>query len=152
VPAVFVCENNHWAESTPAKQQLPIEDLSERAAAYGMAAMRVDGQDVEEVYSGALAALDHAREGRGPVFLLLETYRLTGHYIGDPQVYRPKGELEELRKTQDPITKLREKLGLSDEEFEEADREAHELVEASVEFARRAPTRSPRTRSKNLYA
>src|SRR5437867_1200992 len=136
VPAVFVCENNHWAESTPAKQQLPIEDLTERAAAYGMAAKRVDGQDVEEVYAAALSALDHAREGRGPVFLLLETYRLTGHYIGDPQVYRPKGELEELRATQDPITKLRERLELTDEEFEEADREAHELVDASVEFAK----------------
>ena len=83
VPAVFVCENNHWAESTPASQHLPIEDLTNRAAAYGMEAMRVDGQDVEEVYRTAQAALDHAREGRGPVFLLLETYRLTGHYIGD---------------------------------------------------------------------
>src|SRR5215208_1306628 len=152
VPAVFVCENNHWAESTPAKQQLPIEDLTERAAAYGMAANRVDGQDVEEVYAGALAALDHARDGRGPVFLLLETYRLTGHYIGDPQVYRPKGEVEELRKTQDPITKLREKLGLSDEEFEDADRETHELVEASVEFAKAGTDPKPEDALKNLYA
>ncbi|MFL5922571.1 MAG: thiamine pyrophosphate-dependent dehydrogenase E1 component subunit alpha, partial [Gaiellaceae bacterium] len=143
VPAVFVCENNHWAESTPAKQQLPIDDLTKRAVAYGMEAMRVDGQDVEEVYRNALAALDHAREGRGPIFLLLETYRLTGHYIGDPQVYRPKGELEELRKTQDPITHLREKLGLTDEEFEEADREAHELVEASVEFAKEGTDPKP---------
>ena len=117
VPAVFVCENNHWAESTPARQQLPIEDLTKRAVAFGMEAMRVDGQDVEEVYQAAHAALDHAREGRGPVFLLLETYRLTGHYIGDAQVYRPKGELEELRATQDPITKLRERLKLTDEEL-----------------------------------
>src|SRR5213596_4431121 len=50
VPAVFLCENNHWAESTPASQQLLIEDLTERAAAYGMPAMHVDGQDVEAVY------------------------------------------------------------------------------------------------------
>src|SRR5437867_8455238 len=64
VPAVFVCENNHWAESTPAAQQLPIEDLTKRAVAFGMESMRVDGQDVEEVYRAALAALDHAREGR----------------------------------------------------------------------------------------
>jgi pyruvate dehydrogenase E1 component alpha subunit len=117
-----------------------------------MEAMRVDGQDVEEVYRAALAALDHAREGRGPVFLLLETYRLTGHYIGDAQVYRPKGEVEELRKTQDPITKLREKLGLSDEEFEEADREANELVESSVEFAKAGTDPKPEDALKNLYA
>ena len=152
VPAVFVCENNRWAESTPASQQLPIEDLTKRAAAFGMEAMRVDGQDVEEVYRAALAALDHAREGRGPVFLLLETYRLTGHYIGDPQVYRAKGEVEELRKTQDPITKLRERLKLSDEEFEEADREAVELVEASVEFAKAGTDPKPEDALKNLYA
>jgi pyruvate dehydrogenase E1 component alpha subunit len=152
VPAVFVCENNHWAESTPASQQLPIDDLTKRAVAYGMESMRVEGQDVEEVYRAALAALDHAREGRGPVFLLLETYRLTGHYVGDPQVYRPKGELDELRKTQDPITKLGEKLGLSDEEVEEADREAHELVEASVEFAKAGTDPKPEDALKNLYA
>jgi pyruvate dehydrogenase E1 component alpha subunit len=152
VPAVFVCENNRWAESTPAHQQLPIEDLTKRAVAYGMESIRADGQDVEEVYRSALAALDHAREGRGPVFLLLETYRLTGHYIGDPQVYRPKGEVEELRKTQDPITKLRDKLKLTDEEFEEADREAVELVEASVEFAKNGTDPKPEDALKNLYA
>ena len=152
VPAVFVCENNHWAESTPAKQQLPIEDLTERAAAYGMPAMHVDGQEIEEVYASAVAALDHARGGRGPVFLLLETYRLTGHYVGDPQVYRPKGELQELRETQDPITKLREKLELSDEEFEQADRETHELVEASVEFAKNGTDPEPEDALKNVYA
>src|SRR5512132_2411661 len=84
VPAVFVCENNHWAESTPASQELPIEDLSKRAVAFGMHSITVDGQDVEAVHKASLAALDRAREGRGPVFLLLETYRLTGHYIGDP--------------------------------------------------------------------
>ena len=152
VPAVFVCEDNHWAESTPASQHLPIEDLTNRAAAYGMEAMRADGQDVEEVYGTALAALDHARESRGPVFLLLETYRLTGHYIGDAQVYRPKGEVEELRATQDPITKLRERLELTDEEFEDADREAHELVEASVEFAKAGTDPKPEDALKNLYA
>src|SRR6202165_2236141 len=103
VPAVFVCEDNHWAESTPASQHLPIDELTKRATAFGMEAVRVDGQDVEEVFQAANAALDHAREGRGPVFLLLETWRLTGHYIGDPQVYRSKEELTELRETQDPI-------------------------------------------------
>jgi TPP-dependent pyruvate/acetoin dehydrogenase alpha subunit len=64
VPAVFVCENNHYAESTPAKQQLPIEDLTKRAEAFGMTAMKVDGQDVEAVYDVAKKALKHAREGR----------------------------------------------------------------------------------------
>src|SRR5438067_2437099 len=128
VPALFVCENNHWAESTPAHQQLPIEDLTRRAATFGMEAMKVDGQDVEEVFGVTSRALRHAREGKGPVFLLCETYRLVGHYIGDPQVYRDKAEIQELRETQDPVEKLRAKLELSEEEFEEVDREVQELV------------------------
>jgi acetoin:2,6-dichlorophenolindophenol oxidoreductase subunit alpha len=152
VPAVFVCENNHWAESTPAKQQLPIEDLSKRAEAYGMHAMKVDGQDVEAVYAGAVEALERAREGKGPVFLLCETFRLTGHYVGDPQVYRPKGELQELRETQDPVDKLRARLELSDEDFEELDREVIELVEASVEFAKNGTDPAPEDALKNVYA
>jgi len=152
VPALFVCENNGWAESTPASQQLPIEDLSKRAEAYGMRAVTVDGQDVEAVYRATIEALAHAREGHGPVFLHVITYRLTGHYIGDPQVYRPKGELEHLRQTQDPVTKLRERLELSDEEFEQLDREAHELVDASVEFAKSGTDPKPEDALKNVYA
>ena len=107
LPAVFVCENNHYAESTPAKQQLPIEDLAKRAAAFGMHSIKVDGQDVEAVFRAGSRALDHARSGKGPVFLLCQTYRLVGHYVGDPQVYRPKYELHELRESQDPLDKLR---------------------------------------------
>src|ERR671912_2430592 len=136
VPAVFVCEDNHWAESTPASQHMPIKDLTKRAVAYGMESMKVDGQDVGKVYEIASKAVEHARSGRGPVFLLAETYRLVGHYIGDPQVYRPKDELKELRETQDPVDKLRAALELSDEEFEELDREVTELVEGAVEFAK----------------
>jgi acetoin:2,6-dichlorophenolindophenol oxidoreductase subunit alpha len=152
VPAVFVCENNHWAESTPARQHMPIKDISKRAVAFGMRAIKVDGQDVEAVYAAADESLDHARDGNGPVFLDVETYRLTGHYIGDPQVYRPKEELKELRETQDPITKLRTRLGLSDGEVDEIDREVTELVEASVEFAKNGTDPKPEDALKNVYA
>ena len=152
VPAVFVCENNHYAESTPAKQQLPIEDLAKRAVAYGMHSITVDGQDVEAVYRAASRALEHARSGKGPVFLLCETYRLVGHYVGDPQVYRPKGELQELRETQDPLEKLREKLELSEDELEALDREVLELVEGSVEFAKSGTDPQPEDALKNVYA
>jgi acetoin:2,6-dichlorophenolindophenol oxidoreductase subunit alpha len=152
VPALFVVEDNGWAESTPAKQHLPIEDLCKRAEAYGMRAVHVDGQDVEEVYRATIEALAHAREGHGPVFLHVRTYRLTGHYVGDPQVYRDKEELPRLRATEDPITKLRERLGLSDEEFEQMDREAHELVDASVEFAKAGTDPKPEDALKNVYA
>jgi len=152
VPAVFVCENNHYAESTPAKQQLPIEDLEQRAAAYGMSAATVDGQDVEAVYKAAGKALKHAREGKGPVFLVCNTFRLTGHYVGDPQVYRPKEEIRDARQTQDPVEKLRSKLDVPDEEWEELDREVTELVEGSVEFAKNATDPKPEDALKNVYA
>ena len=152
VPAVFVCEDNHWAESTPASQHLPIEDLEQRAVAYGMESIKIDGQDVEAVYRATTRALEHARGGEGPVFLLCETYRLVGHYIGDPQVYRPKDELQRLRETEDPVVKLRERLGLSDQDFEEIDREVTEIVEASVEFAKNGTDPEPEDASKNVYA
>jgi pyruvate dehydrogenase E1 component alpha subunit len=152
VPAVFVLENNHYAESTPAKQQLPIDDLTKRAEAYGMHAVKVDGQDVEAVYHAAKKALKHAREGKGPVFLHVETYRLTGHYIGDPQVYRPKEEVRELRRTQDPLEKLRAALDLPDDEWEAMEREVAEIVEGSVEFAKAGTDPKPEDAMKNIYA
>ncbi|HYZ78210.1 MAG TPA: thiamine pyrophosphate-dependent dehydrogenase E1 component subunit alpha [Gaiellaceae bacterium] len=152
VPAVFVCENNHWAESTPAHQQLPIEDLEQRAVAYGMPSLKVDGQDVEAVYAAARRAVDHARGGEGPIFLLCETYRLVGHYVGDPQVYRDKEEIQRLRETEDPIKKLRERLGLSDEELDEVDREVTQVVEESVEFAKSGTDPPPEAALDNVYA
>jgi pyruvate dehydrogenase E1 component alpha subunit len=152
VPAVFVLEDNHWAESTPETQHSPIRDLSKRAEAFGMKVMKADGQDVEEVHRVAQRALKHARDGKGPVFLHVETERLVGHYVGDPQVYRDKEQLHELQETRDPITLLREKLGVSDEEFEDADGEVQELVDGSVEFAKAATDPKPEDALKNVYA
>jgi pyruvate dehydrogenase E1 component alpha subunit len=152
VPAVYVCENNHYAESTPASQQLPIRDLAKRAVAFGMHSITVEGQDVEEVLRAAGRALEHARSGKGPVFLLCETYRLTGHYVGDPQVYRPKEEVKELRATEDPLDRIRGKLDLSDEDFEAIEREVDELVEGSVEFAKAGTDPRPEDALNNIYA
>jgi acetoin:2,6-dichlorophenolindophenol oxidoreductase subunit alpha len=152
VPAVYVCENNHYAESTPAAQQLPIKDLAKRAVAYGMHTITVDGQDVEEVLRAAGRALEYARSGKGPVFLLCETYRLVGHYVGDPQVYRPKSEVQELRETQDPLDRTLARLDLSDEEQAAIDREVEELVEGSVAFAKAGTDPKPEDALKNIYA
>ena len=135
VPAVFVCENNRWSESTPQWQHQPIEDLTKRAAAYGMHAQRIDGQDVEAVHLAALDALAYARSGQGPVFLLCETERLTGHFIGDAQLYRDKAELQMLRKTRDPVENLRAKLALSDAKWAELDADARRVVDDALAFA-----------------
>jgi pyruvate dehydrogenase E1 component alpha subunit len=152
VPAVFVLEDNQWAESTPESQHSPLRDLSERAKAFGMKALRADGQDVEAVFKTARQALQHARSGKGPVFVHLETCRFSGHYIGDPQVYRPKNQAHELRETRDPIALLRAKLELGDEEFAELDAEVTEIVEASVEFAKNGTDPAPEDALKNVYA
>jgi TPP-dependent pyruvate/acetoin dehydrogenase alpha subunit len=126
--------------------------MEKRAVAFGMHSTKVDGQDVEAVFKTAKRALEYARSGKGPVLLVAETYRLVGHFVGDPQVYRPKGELQELRETQDPITKLREKMGLSDEAFDDLDREALEIAEASVAFAKGGTDPRPEDALKNVYA
>ena len=152
VPAVFVCENNRWSESTPQSQHQPIRDLTHRAQAFGMHALHVDGQDVEAVHVAALDALAHARAGEGPVFLLCETERLTGHYIGDAQVYRDKDELRRLRETRDPIQNLRERLALSDEEWTRLDAKAQRVVDASVEFAQAGTDPDPSDALKHVYA
>jgi pyruvate dehydrogenase E1 component alpha subunit len=152
VPVVFVCENNRWAESTPQGQHQPIEDLLQRPVAYGMQSARVDGQDVEAVYVAAEKAIAHARAGDGPVFLLCETERLTGHYIGDPQVYRDKKRLEELRETRDPIDNLRQRVELTDAEWAEVDARAHETVDASLAFAQASTDPRPEDALTYVYA
>lgn len=152
VPALFVLEMNAWAESTPMSQHAPIEDFSQRAVAFGMHSVDVDGQDVEAVYEATREAREHARSGKGPVFLNVRTYRLVGHYIGDPQVYRTKDEIEELRNSKDPIELLRARLELSDEEFEALDTEIEAIVEGSVEFAKAGTDPKPEDALKYVYA
>jgi pyruvate dehydrogenase E1 component alpha subunit len=154
VPAVFVLENNGWAESTPATQQLPlpVDELAKRALAYGMKTIEADGQDVEAVYLAALAAREHAASGKGPVLLHLRTYRLTGHYVGDPQVYRDRDELKRERETKDPIELLRGRIELSDEDVAAIDAQVTAEVEAAVEFAKAGTDPAPEDAVKYVYA
>jgi TPP-dependent pyruvate/acetoin dehydrogenase alpha subunit len=86
------------------------------------------------------------------VFLLCETERLTGHYIGDAQIYRDKQELKRLRQTRDPITLLRERLNLSDDDWLPLDAEARRVVDASVAFAKAGTDPKPEDALKNVYA
>jgi pyruvate dehydrogenase E1 component alpha subunit len=154
VPAVFVLENNGWAESTPNTQHspLPIDDMGKRAAAFGMKLIEADGQDVEAVHLATLAAREHALSGKGPVLLHLRTYRLVGHFVGDPQVYRDKDELKHERETKDPIELLRARLEIPDEDFEALDAEIVAEVEASVEFAKAGTDPAPDDVLKYVYA
>jgi acetoin:2,6-dichlorophenolindophenol oxidoreductase subunit alpha len=139
VPAIFVLENNGWAESTPATQQLPlpVDQLGKRG---------------EAVYLAALAARERALAGKGPVLLHLRTYRLTGHYVGDPQVYRDRDALKAERETKDPLRLLGARLELSDEDFAAIDAQVTAEVEASVEFAKAGTDPNPEDALKYVYA
>lgn len=152
LPVVFLCENNHWAESTPLGQHSPVADLTQRAQAFGMTSLTVDGQDAEAVYRATGEALARARSGAGPVFLLAETFRLAPHNVGDQQEYRDKAEYELTRLTQDPIARLRARLALSEERFAELERGAEEVALDAVEFARRGTDPDPATLLENIYA
>jgi pyruvate dehydrogenase E1 component alpha subunit len=125
--------------------------MSKRAKAYDMPAVKVDGQDVEEVYEATHEALGRVRGGGGPIFLDVETYRMHGHYIGDPQVYRSKEDRESAAE-HDPIVCLRERLQVSQEEWDALEAEVHDVVEAAVEFAKNGTDPQPEDALKNIYA
>ncbi|HEY6053250.1 MAG TPA: thiamine pyrophosphate-dependent enzyme, partial [Gaiellaceae bacterium] len=127
------------------------DDMSKRAKAFDMKSVKVNGQDVEEVYEKARQALEHARSGKGPVFFDVETKRMHGHYIGDPQIYRAKDDIADAAE-HDPIELLRAKLSVPDDEFESMDAEAHEVVEKSVEFAKAGTDPKSEDALKNIYA
>jgi len=152
VPAVFVCENNGYAESTPVAQHLPEQDLAQRAVSYGMRSVTVDGQDVEAVHEAATGAIAYARSGEGPVFLLANTCRFTGHYVGDPQVYRPRDEVSHLRATEDPIEKLKGFIEISESDWKALETQVAEAVDDSVAFAQAGTDPRPEDALKNIYA
>jgi pyruvate dehydrogenase E1 component alpha subunit len=102
LPVVYICENNLYAMTTPARQHLSVTDIAPRANAYGFPGVTVDGQDVLAVYEATVEAVDRARRGEGPTLIECKTYRYKGHYIGDPIVYRTKDEVDEWR-VRDPI-------------------------------------------------
>jgi acetoin:2,6-dichlorophenolindophenol oxidoreductase subunit alpha len=139
LPVVFVCEDNKWAISVEKSVSTAIVSNADRAAAYGMPGVRVEHNDALEVFEVAGEAVARARRGDGPSLLEVKTDRYLGHFQGDPEAYRPKGEVEALRK-QDPIPALgahvRER-GLLDDASDAAIRSrAHQRVAEAYTFAR----------------
>ena len=94
LPVIFCCENNGWAQFTPQKVYMKLENISKRAESYGMAGVTVDGDDVLKVREEAEKAIARARKGEGPTLLECKTHRWFGHYAGDPQKYRPAEEVQ----------------------------------------------------------
>lgn len=143
LPIVFVIQNNQFAESTPRKDHQTIDDLAVRAKGYGIDGYTCDGNDVFSVYDVASKAIKKARNGGGPSLINAVTYRILGHYVGDPgNLYRNKDEVE-VAKLKDPLKKFKDKLiamnALTVTEFEEIEREVDELMDEAVKFAKASP-------------
>ncbi len=109
LPAVFVIENNQYGEFTPLAHHTRVPKLADRAAAYGIPGVQVDGNDVWLVYETVRAAVERARSGAGPTLVECLTYRWHGHMEGDEMGYRPAGELEEWQR-RDPVVHWRDRL------------------------------------------
>lgn len=155
LPVVFICENNQYAISTKTETSVSIKDLAARATAYGIPGIVVDGNDPVAVYREVAMAVNRARAGEGPSLIEAKTYRLRGHYEGDPLTYREMAEVE-AQTSHDPLPRTRAHLlaaGLADEAsltmLEDGVREA---VRAAAERARQAPKPSLDSLYEDVYA
>jgi TPP-dependent pyruvate/acetoin dehydrogenase alpha subunit len=133
-PVVFIIENNLYGEYSPMRTTTPLDDLAERAKAYAIPGVIVDGQDVVAVHRAVEEAVARARSGDGPSLLEMKTYRFRGHSRSDPAKYRPEGELERW-KDRDPIELLGATLAREGVLAPEAARQIWADVEAEVDDA-----------------
>ncbi|HHG6298058.1 TPA: thiamine pyrophosphate-dependent dehydrogenase E1 component subunit alpha, partial [Streptococcus pneumoniae] len=109
LPVIFVLENNHYAQSAAIEDMVAQTDLAQRGEAYGVPSFSGDGMNLREVYELASSAVDRARAGEGPTFLVFDTYRYLGHMAGDTEIYRSAEEVE-AAKAHDPIDRLLSEL------------------------------------------
>jgi TPP-dependent pyruvate/acetoin dehydrogenase alpha subunit len=156
LPMLYVCENNYYGVNTPATQAVSVEDVADRAAAYGIPGVVVDGNDVLAVYEIAEAAVKRARAGEGPTLIECKTYRWRAHteIKGTPD-RRPAEEIEEW-KQKDPIvrltTKLKQEGHLTEDAWKKMDQEILQAVEAAVIFARESPVPDLHTALEDVFA
>lgn len=140
LPVLLVCENNRYSEFTDSKTMSRVPSAASRASAYGIAANSVDGNDVLEVYDGAVQAVAACRAGQGPALIEAMTYRWHGHYEGDAQRYKPADEAESWRR-RDPLEHAEQRLraeGVTQDEIAAVRENAAVCVTAAIELARAA--------------
>lgn len=146
LPVIYIIENNLYAQSfscyRPGEHHVNVKSLADRAKAYNISGVVVDGMDVLDVYEKIKKVVKDVRDRKGPILVEALTYRYRGHYEGDAIVYRTTEELEEWKK-KDPIPKLADKLinekTATRKELEDVEKEILAGLEAAVEFARKSP-------------
>jgi pyruvate dehydrogenase E1 component alpha subunit len=155
LPVVFVCENNLYAMGTRQSRIMSIQNVADRAAAYGIPGVKVDGNDVLVVYEAARTAVERARAGKGPTLIECKTYRHKGHSRVDSAKYRPKEEVEEWL-GKDPLKRFRQAmLGngiLTQTELEHVETEVADEVADAVKFALDSPYPEGKEALENVYA
>jgi TPP-dependent pyruvate/acetoin dehydrogenase alpha subunit len=155
LPVVFVCENNLYNFSVHYKKTMLLDNVADRAAAYGIHGQVVDGMDLLAVYGAAGEAIKRARQGDGPTLLECKTYRFMGHSRFEPAGYRLKEEVEAWKK-RDPIPMFRgwlfESQLVSEAEIEEIDSAVAKEIEAAVAFAEQSPDPEPDDYARYIFA
>ena len=156
LPILFVVENNQWASTTPQRYSCSLGDLCQRAAGYNMPGTAVDGNDVLAVRETTLKAVARARKGEGPSMIENKTYRVRGHFEGDPQKYRNQAEVLTWQEQNDPIKRFEEHLVKTQMLTQKTSRvvwdEVKAELNAALEFAKNSPFPKPEDALQDLYA
>ena len=155
LPVIYVCENNQWASTTPYRTTTSVEDISVRAVGYNMASKIVDGNDVFAVYEGFKEALEYVKAGNGPFFMEAKTYRIKGHFVGDPEMYRTKEEVQKIYDSNNPINRFEEKVlkenMMTQEELNEIKIKVEAEIKEALEFAMNSEFPEPSEIYEDLY-
>lgn len=155
LPAVFVFENNGYGEYTSAKYAVGSGNIANRAAGFGMPAVKVSGDDFFAVHEAAREAIERARNGGGPGAIEVDTCRFYGHHSGDAQLYRGKDEVKRLREERDCIKNFRARVMeaalLDGADLDTVDREVADLIDQAVATARAAPPPDSATLLTDVY-
>lgn len=156
LPLLFVCEMNEYASTTPYLTTTSVADISRRAYGYDMPALIVDGNDVFSVYEAAGKLVEHIRAGNGPAFLECKTYRVKGHYVGDPEKYRTREEVQKNIEERDPIEAFKKRV-LAEKVYTADDLKSMEekvdgLIAAALKFAKESPEPDASELMTGIYA
>ena len=155
LPVIYFCENNQYAMSMAITRASKVDRLSERAVAYGIPGVTVDGNDLLAVYAATESAVARARRGEGPTLIEARTYRWKGHSKSDKQRYRTREEVAEWQE-RDPIARLARQMMaagiLTEEAFAQVQAQVEGEIAAAIEFARNSPDPDPATILEGVYA
>ncbi|KXV17675.1 pyruvate dehydrogenase (acetyl-transferring) E1 component subunit alpha [Gluconobacter oxydans] len=142
LPCVYVIENNRYGMGTSIERASASKDLSRNGEPWGIASRKVDGMDIFAVHEAAQEAMEYCRSGKGPFLLEMETYRYRGHSMSDPAKYRQRAEVEEMRRTRDPIETLKAEMlrsGIEESVFKDIETDVKAIVADATEFAQTSP-------------